>query len=418
MAALKVGGQCEGYGGIFLALQHLLDVEHAWYAEIDPNASKILAHHYPGVPNHGDITSYNWSQAAPVDVFTSGFPCTDISPAGKREGSAGKNFLWPSGVVPAVEALRPPLAVFENVPNLLRIEDGAVFALILADLDRLGYHVSWATVGACKVGACHHRHRVFVAATLVDTPFPMSDPVAHRAGGGWAAAQMLLFGEPGPVRWPAAGHMSAGTVWEMPVDICGVDEQILPTPKASDTGTPGRRAGEGFRPPLSEVLLNLFPTPTATPYGNNQSSSAGAAVRPSLDAIAVMLPTPRATDGTKGGPNQRGSSGDVMLPAAVQPQRFGKYAAAVARHEQAFGLSAPDPTEPGRNGKPRLSPQFPEWMQGLPRGHLTDVVERSAALKAAGNGVNWLQCAYALPLLPAFRAAVDALTADRLAVAA
>jgi len=59
--------------------------------------------------------------------------------------------------------------------------------------------------------------------------------------------------------------------------------QLLSTPRASDTGTPGRRASEGFRPPLSQVLL---PTPTATPYGNNQSPSPGATVRPSLDSLA------------------------------------------------------------------------------------------------------------------------------------
>lgn len=61
---------------------------------------------------------------------------------------------------------------------------------------------------------------------------------------------------------------------------------LLPTPRASDTGTPGRRASEGFRPPLSEVVLPLFPTP-------------------------------RASDGAKGGPNQRGSKGDLALPAVA-----------------------------------------------------------------------------------------------------
>ncbi|MET0417478.1 MAG: hypothetical protein ABW022_15810, partial [Actinoplanes sp.] len=113
--------------------------------------------------------------------------------------------------------------------------------------------------------------------------------------------------------------------------------------------------------------------------------------------------------GVKGGPNQRGSSGDVMLPAAVQPERFGKYAATVRRHEVAYGLTAPDPTEPGRNGKPRLSPAFPEFMQGLEPGWLTGVVERSAALKLAGNGVNPSQAAYALGLLPTFTVAVKVL---------
>lgn len=135
---------------------------------------------------------------------------------------------------------------------------------------------------------------------------------------------------------------------------------LLPTPRASDTGTPGRRASEGFRPPLSQVILplaqkaTLLPTPTAMPYGNNQSPSPGAAVRPSLDSLAptlmptptvadsrgtrnhrsdgtpygsgygitltdatTLLPTPRATDDTKGGPNQRGSSGDLTLPSAA-----------------------------------------------------------------------------------------------------
>lgn len=107
-----------------------------------------------------------------------------------------------------------------------------------------------------------------------------------------------------------------------------------------------------------------------------------------------------------------------MLPAAVQPERFGKYAAAVHRHEFAYGLVAPDPTEPGRNGKPRLSAAFPEFMQGLPPGWLTDVVDRKAALKAAGNGVNPRQAAYALPLLPTFRAAIAELTAPTATVAA
>lgn len=73
--------------------------------------------------------------------------------------------------------------------------------------------------------------------------------------------------------------------------------QLLPTPRASDTGTPGRRASEGFRPPLSQVLL---PTPTATPYGNNQSPSPGAAVRPSLDSLASSgaLTDPPSTAGS------------------------------------------------------------------------------------------------------------------------
>lgn len=81
--------------------------------------------------------------------------------------------------------LRPQLFIGENVQGLLTIEHGQVFGKVLADLDVAGYRVSWTTVGACKVGACHHRHRVFIAAARVDVRAPYSDPIAHRNGDAW-----------------------------------------------------------------------------------------------------------------------------------------------------------------------------------------------------------------------------------------
>jgi DNA (cytosine-5)-methyltransferase 1 len=104
---------------------------------------------------------------------------------------------------------------------------------------------------------------------------------------------------------------------------------LLPTPRASENEnrqtkrSPSQEAGTHGKCLAAEVA-HLLPTPTATPYGNNQSASAGAAVRPSLDSLApTLLPTPRATDGTKGGPNQRGSKGDLMLPSAVSQMSSG-----------------------------------------------------------------------------------------------
>lgn len=136
-----------------------------------------------------------------------------------------------------------------------------------------------------------------------------------------------------------------------------------------------------------------------------------------------LLPTPRATDGAKGGPNQRGSSGDLMLPSAVMQllptpsvadtrggrkarsgarsgelllngiahsDAFGKFAPAVARQERILGHPAPAPTEPtGKGGAHRLSARFGEWMMGLRAGWITDVpgVTRNEALRMEGNGV-------------------------------
>ena len=79
----------------------------------------------------------------------------------------------------------------------------------------------------------------------------------------------------------------------------------------------------------------------------------------------------------------------------------GPYQAAIARWEQTIGRPAPAPTEPGRNGNPRLSAEFAEWMMGLPAGWVTAVpgVTRSEALKLAGNGVVPKQAAEALRIM-------------------
>ncbi len=74
------------------------------------------------------------------------------------------------------------------------------------------------------------------------------------------------------------------------------------------------------------------------------------------------------------------------MPSAVQPEHWGRFAAAVARHAAIFG-PPPAPTEPNRNGAPRLAPAFAEWLMVIPAGHVTARLPRAAALKAIGNGV-------------------------------
>ncbi|WP_018352004.1 hypothetical protein [Longispora albida] len=197
---------------------------------------------------------------------------------------------------------------------------------------------------------------------------------------------------------------------------------LLPTPRASDTGTSGRAAGAGFGPPLSQVVLPLvgalLPTPTAASYGSNQSPSPGAAVRPSLATLLTqqLLPTPRASDGTKGCPGQRGSSGDLTLPSAavrVDPpahtdadlavgglERWGVYAPAVGRWAVVMGRPVPEPTQLGTHGKPVLAPPLVEFLMGLPSGWVTGLdLPRTVALRVLGNGVVPQQAVVALRLL-------------------
>lgn len=118
-----------------------------------------------------------------------------------------------------------------------------------------------------------------------------------------------------------------------------------------------------------------------------------------LPVVACLLPTPRASDGAKGGPGQRGSKGDLALPAAVLSEVFGRYADAVALHAETTGRMPPAPTEPNRNGNMRLSPRFAEWLMDIPEGWVADHLTRVPALKAIGNGVVPRQARAALDLL-------------------
>jgi DNA (cytosine-5)-methyltransferase 1 len=419
----RSGSLCSGVGMLDRALEALFGVEHAWQAEVDPDASQVLAARWPGVPNLGDITVTDWANVDWVDLLAGGIPCTPFSSAGKRGGTGDERHLWPVGMLPGIETLLPAVVVLENVPNLLGIEAGSVFGQVLADLDGLGYTVAWTTVGACKVGACHHRHRLFVLAVrdgLVSVP--SVEPIASRRDAAWAPVQDVLFGDAAAVRWPPSGVSRDGLVWSLPVDTCGSNGVLLPTPTARIAdrwGTPSaataRERMESGRRNLEDAIA-LLPTPTA----RDATRGAGrpfAEGRP-LSEVIALLPTPTTSDAVKGGPNQRGSSGDLMLPAAVQPGRFGQYEAAVRRHEFTFGTPAPEPTEPGRLGKPRLAAPFPEWMQALPPGWMTDVVGRKAAIRCAGNGVFGPAVQHGLRSLPTFPAAVAALSSRVLEVAA
>ncbi|HEX6969269.1 MAG TPA: DNA cytosine methyltransferase [Micromonosporaceae bacterium] len=448
---LRLGSVCTGYGGLDLAAEAVLGpLEHTWHAEIDPHASRVLAHHWPGVPNLGDLTAVDWTRVEPVDVYTAGYPCQPLSLAGRRAGLSDERWIW-DDVIRAIRVLRPRLVLLENVAGHLSLG----FGRVLGDLAAAGFDAEWGCFRASDVGAPHRRERVFIAAWPADCP-PDAGMLAGRVGVG---------------------------------GVAGDGVSLLPTPRASDTGTPGRRASEGFRPPLSEVLLTqLLPTPTAserdrTPEeaarrhlpGRAMGRSGGAS--PDLSSVAVhqllptptsrdhkghnqrgddtcltgaLLPTPNATDAkggatrlthARGNPtllgallptptgqnshgNHRNGRGDLLLPGAVQllptpmaadggsdrassagfglrdtsrkiPDQWGNYAPAIDRWEAITGRPAPSPTEPGKNGQPRLAPPFVEWLMGLPAGWVTDHLGRGPALKCLGNGVVPQQAAHA-----------------------
>ncbi len=160
----RIGSLCTGYGGLDLAVESVLGGQLAWYAETGRHAANVLAHRFPGIDNLGDIRSVDWTQVEPVDVLTAGFPCQDISDAGKREGITGAHSsLWGS-VADAVRHLRPQGVFVENVAALIR----RGFDVVQGDLATLGYDTSWICLRASDIGAAHRRDRLFLLAARRD----------------------------------------------------------------------------------------------------------------------------------------------------------------------------------------------------------------------------------------------------------
>jgi len=157
---LTIGSLCTGYGGLDLAVEHVTGARLAWYADIDPAASRVIATRYPDLDNLGDITEIDWTQVPPVDILTAGFPCQDISNAGRRAGITGtRSSLWTT-VAQAICALQPTLAFVENVAALR----SRGLDIVVGDLATIGYDTRWLCLRASDIGAPHRRDRLFLLA--------------------------------------------------------------------------------------------------------------------------------------------------------------------------------------------------------------------------------------------------------------
>src|SRR5258708_21050955 len=118
MSTCRIGSLCTGYGGLDLAVMEVLGAELAWCADNAPHVSAILAGRFP-VPNLGDITNADWASVRAVDVITAGFPCQDISFAGRGAGlTAGTPSSAWNHVMDAVPDLAPDRLAVENVAAL------------------------------------------------------------------------------------------------------------------------------------------------------------------------------------------------------------------------------------------------------------------------------------------------------------
>ena len=175
---MNFGSLFSGIGGIDLGLERA-GMQCRWQVEIDPFCRKILAKHWPHVKRYGDITKLDGRELEPVDLIAGGFPCQDLSQAGKRIGIEGpRSGLW-FEFARIVRVLRPGYVLAENVPGLLT-NPGAM-AAVIGDLARCGYVGLWRCLRASEFGASHLRKRVFIVAELA-TSMPESGGADGRDG--------------------------------------------------------------------------------------------------------------------------------------------------------------------------------------------------------------------------------------------
>ena len=331
---MKVGSLFTGYGGLDTAVGG----ELAWYAEIDKAACEVLAHHYPGVPNLGDITMIDWTQVEPVDVLTGGYPCQPFSHAGLRKGKNDVRHLWPH-VRDAIHTLRPEYAVLENVSGHLTLG----FASVLSDLATIGFDAEWGTFRASSVGAPHQRKRLFIIAY----------PDSTRRG----------------------EHGRSVTV----------QQKLVATQHDGDTTTDTDSDGHGQQLHAGRMA------------GVEREATVGTQqrewTRGESNPRNLSTSTHPEHDGLDGGTLTRSISESENQRGLQQPERrnssidWGKYTPTIRRWEFILDRPVPEPTVEHKN-KRRLNSVFVEWMMGLDEGHVTGHGLSSAQeLKMLGNGV-------------------------------
>ncbi len=172
---LKVLDLFSGIGGFSLGLERTGGFETVAFCEIEKYPQQVLAKHWPGVPIYNDVMELTNERLKADGIFpnviTGGFPCQDISVAGKQKGigEGTRSGLW-SECARLVGEIRPRYAIFENVTALLSGADGKWFERVLWDISQIGgYVVEWHCIPASQLGAHHHRDRVWIILRNTDS---------------------------------------------------------------------------------------------------------------------------------------------------------------------------------------------------------------------------------------------------------
>jgi len=323
------------------------------FSEIEKFPSQVLAHHYPGVQNHGDMTKFKeWPDAA-INILVGGTPCQSFSVAGLRKGLDDPRGNLMLTYLAIAARYRPEWLVWENVPGVLSSNGGRDFAALLRGMDELGYGWAYRVLDAQYFGVAQRRRRVFV--------------VANASGWGRAAAVLFerhsLQGNPAPRR-------------EEKKDVAGT---FTARAKSGGWGQDPNLAAAGYMQPVAARMVAFGEyecdgTASTLKQRDYKDATDLIAFHPTQDPISSTDNTAHCmgTGGGNGcatvgvaygfqpriGRNGRGDMGDVINALTAQAGETGKGDAA--------------PCVATTVAVRRLTPVECERLQGFPDGY-TDI---------------------------------------------
>jgi len=203
---MRIGSLFSGIGGLDLACEQAFGGETVWQVEREPYCQRVLESRWPNAKRHSDVREVGAHNLEPIDLLCGGFPCQDLSQAGRHAGLDGDKSGLYLELLRVAQELTPAYVVMENVPKLLHYQQR-----LEGDFARIGYGLLWQQCEASDAGAPHKRKRVFVLAVrgmqgseLLASPLGQRDLFAPS----WAPPSS------GAVKWPAptvkGNHNKAG----------------------------------------------------------------------------------------------------------------------------------------------------------------------------------------------------------------
>jgi DNA (cytosine-5)-methyltransferase 1 len=336
MTMIKYGSVCSGVEAATVAW-HSLGWRPQWFSEIEKFPSAVLKHHYPAVPNHGDMTKFKeWNDDRPINVLVGGTPCQSFSVAGLRKGLDDPRGNLMLTYLAIAAKYRPKWLVWENVPGVLSSNGGLDFASLLRGMGELGYGFAYRVLDAQYFGVAQRRRRVFVvgylgswqrAAAVLFERHSLQGNIAPRREKGEKVAPTVTTGAP----FSRTGNES--------VECEAIVAQCLTT-----------RTGTAFDPFMETMPIAFSSKQQSMKTSDNVANTLGANDYKEPQAVAIGWSNELNTLKDLQPTIQRGGAGGRHDGVMIPPSAVAYDSAVTAPLNTQLGLRGPDVSNSLREG--------------------------------------------------------------------